>query len=324
MKIHDVFEMFRDDLDRVEAWMGDALRSDVALIPEIGRHLIGSGGKRFRPLLLLATASLYGVGEERRYPLSVVIEFIHTATLLHDDVIDHAEMRRGKVSANNIWGNAASVLVGDYLYSKAFKLMATHGHPQIIQVLAETTMVMAEGEVFQLTKCGDVNLTEAEYLAIVEKKTSYLISAACAIGAMLGNAPQEEVDVLARFGMNVGSAFQIVDDTLDYMAKEETFGKAIGKDLDEGKLTLPLIQTLNLCDAGERAEAAAIISQTERDPRSMDRVLALIEDYDGIRYAMEKAQSYIAASKAMLEVFPPSAARSALAAIADYVLARKM
>lgn len=324
MKINDVFDIFREDLERVEGWMGKALQSEVDLIPRIGGHLIGSGGKRFRPLLLLSTAALYGYSGERRYPLAAVIEFIHTATLLHDDVIDHAQTRRGKVSANNVWGNAASVLVGDYLYSKAFKLMTEHGNLAVIKILAEATNVMAEGEVFQLVKCGDVTLSERDYLKIIEQKTSYLIAAACAIGAILGGAPQWQVKALSRFGRALGSAFQIIDDTLDYVAKEETFGKAIGKDLDEGKLTLPLIRTLSLCEKDERAEVITILKNTERDDRSVTRILNLIESYGGISYAMDRAEAYIADGQGILAAFPDSPGRNALLAIADFVISRKI
>jgi octaprenyl-diphosphate synthase len=324
MQINDVFDIFRDDLDRVEAWMEEALQSNVTLIPEIGHHLIGSGGKRFRPLLLLSTAALCGYEGERRYPLSAVIEFIHTATLLHDDVIDQAHVRRGKVSANNIWGNSASVLVGDYLYSKAFKLMTEYGNLRIIKALADATNVMAEGEVFQLVKCGDVCLTEEDYLKIIEKKTSFLISAACAVGAILGHATQPQISALTSFGLKVGSAFQIIDDTLDYVAKEEAFGKSIGKDLDEGKITLPLIRALSLCDHNERDGVISLLKSPERDSQALAHILELIDRYDGIHYALDKAGDYITESKAILSTFPDSPGRAALSAIADFVIARKM
>ncbi|MBA4422789.1 MAG: octaprenyl diphosphate synthase [Syntrophus sp. (in: bacteria)] len=252
MQIQDVFRYYANDLKRVEENMEMSLRSEVRLIPEIIHHLIGSGGKRFRPLLLLAASELCGYRGERRYPLSTIIEFIHTASLLHDDVIDQAETRRGKVSANHIWGNAASVLVGDFLYSKSFKLMTDDGNPAILKLLSTTTNTMSEGEVFQLMKAGDINLTEKEYLSIVEKKTSILISAACAIGGILGNATDSQIEALTRLGMRLGNAFQITDDTLDYVAKEEEFGKAIGQDLKEGKMTLPLIRTMKKCNPEER------------------------------------------------------------------------
>lgn len=323
MKIDDVFDMFREDLDKVEGWMGKALQSDVDLIPQIGLHLIGSGGKRFRPLLLLSTSALFGYAGEKRYPLAAVIEFIHTATLLHDDVIDHAQTRRGKVSANNVWGNAASVLVGDYLYSKAFKLMAEHGNLAVIKLLAETTNVMAEGEVFQLVKCGDVTLTERDYMRIIEQKTAHLIAAACAIGAILAGASSRQIETIRRFGGLLGSAFQMIDDTLDYVAKEEAFGKAIGKDLDEGKLTLPLIRALSLCDDNERADIISMLKAPGRDDGAVRRILDLIERCNGIAYAMERAEAYIAEGKGLLGTFPDSPGRDALSAIADFVIERK-
>ncbi|MDD1749050.1 MAG: polyprenyl synthetase family protein, partial [Methanothrix sp.] len=247
MQIQDVFHYFGNDLKRVEEHMEMYLRSEVRLIPEIIHHLIGSGGKRFRPLLLLATSELCGYCGERRYPLSAMIEFIHTATLLHDDVIDHADTRRGEASANRVWGNAASVLVGDFLYSKSFRLMTDDGNLAIIKLISTTTNTMSEGEIVQLMKTGDTKITEKEYLSIVEKKTSILISAACAIGAILGNSTDGQIEALTRFGMRMGTAFQITDDTLDYVAREEEFGKAIGQDLKEGKLTLPLIRTMKKC-----------------------------------------------------------------------------
>jgi octaprenyl-diphosphate synthase len=212
--------------------------------------------------------------------------------------------------------------VGDYLYSKAFKLMAEHGTLRIVHELAATTNVMSEGEVFQLVKCGDVNLTEAEYLKIIEEKTSVLISSACAVGAILGRAKPARIRALKRFGMTVGSAFQIIDDTLDYMAKEKDFGKAIGKDLDEGKLTLPLIRTLCICDADERNEIIDIIKRPERNGDDVAGILNVIHRYNGIRYAMDKASAFISEGKAILSGFPDSPGRQALSAIADFVVAR--
>ncbi len=252
MQIQDVFSVYKKDLQEVEQYLNKYITSDVKLIPEVSHHLIGSGGKRFRPLLLLICAGLCGYKGNNRFPMAAVMEFIHTATLLHDDVIDQAIIRRGKTSANNIWGNAASVLVGDFLYSKSFTLMTEIGNIAILKLMSEVTNVMSEGEVFQLMKCGDVKMTEEEYLTIIEKKTAVLISAACACGAILGSASEEQISALTQFGRNIGMAFQITDDTLDYMAKEKEFGKSIGKDLEEGKITLPLIYALKQCTAKER------------------------------------------------------------------------
>lgn len=324
--MHDmatVFARYREDLQRVEDCMAASLRTDISLIPQVSRHLIGSGGKRFRPLLLMAAAALCGYHGRRRHPLAAVIEFIHTATLLHDDVIDNADMRRGKQAANHVWGNAASVLVGDFLYSEAFQLMTAHGNMEIIRVLARATNLMAAGEVFQLMKKGDPEITEADYLAIIEKKTSHLISAACAVGALLAEAPAEKVAALSRFGLNLGFAFQIIDDALDYTASENEFGKAIGKDLAEGKLTLPLIRTLQSCSATDRQTITGIVADPARDEEALRTVLAIIRRHDGLPYTLEMARRYIEEGKNELAVFPDTPPRRDLMALADYVTARK-
>lgn len=322
MQIQDVFQYFGEDLRRVEEHMEAHLRSEVRLIPEIVHHLIDSGGKRFRPLLLLATSELCGYRGERRYPLSAMIEFIHTATLLHDDVIDHAQTRRGKASANRIWGNAASVLVGDFLYSQAFRLMTEDGSLPIIKLISTTTNTMSEGEVFQLMKTGDVNTTEKEYLSIVEKKTAILISAACAIGGIIGSVSDQMIEALTRFGMRLGTAFQITDDTLDYVAKEEEFGKAIGQDLREGKITLPLIRTLKRCNAAERDLIRRVVEKP--DEEAVPKIMALMDRYDGIPYALAKAKAFIDEARGYLNPFGDSEAKRALLAIADYIIARHL
>ena len=322
MQIQDVFHHYGQDLKRAEEHMDRYLRSEVQLIPEVIQHLIGSGGKRFRPLLLLATADLCGYHGERRFSLSAIIEFIHTASLLHDDVIDGAETRRGKASANRVWGNAASVLVGDFLYSKAFKLIAEDGSPAILKLLSTTTNTMSEGEVFQLMKAGDISITEKDYLTIVEKKTSILISAACAIGGILGDAGESRIEALTRFGMRLGTAFQITDDTLDYVAQQEEFGKAIGQDLSEGKLTLPLIRTMKKCTPEERAFIRRGIE--EKDGGAMGEIMTLIHRYDGINHALAKANTCIDEAKGFLAGFEDSQARKALLAIAEYIVARRV
>ncbi|HYA14532.1 MAG TPA: polyprenyl synthetase family protein [Syntrophales bacterium] len=324
MQIQDVFRSYGDDLKSVEEHMEMYLRSEVHLIPEVIHHLIGSGGKRFRPLLLLATSALCGYKGEKRYPLSAVIEFIHTATLLHDDVIDAAETRRGKISANNVWGNAASVLVGDFLYSKSFKLMTEHGNLAIIKLLSTTTNTMSEGEVFQLVKCGDINITEKEYLTIIEKKTATLISAACAVGGILGNASDSQIEALTRFGMRLGSAFQITDDTLDYVAKEEEFGKAIGKDIEEGKITLPLIRAFKKCKPEEKNMIKQAVENKEKDAQLIADILSIINRYDGINYSLNKAKAYIGEGKEYLESFEDSEPKASLLAISEYIVERRL
>jgi len=324
MQMQDVFRLFGEDLKQVEVHMESYLRSEVRLIPEIIRHIIDSGGKRFRPLLLLASAALCGYQGNRRYPLAAVIEFIHTATLLHDDVIDEADTRRGKSSANRLWGNAASVLVGDFLYSKSFRLLTEYGNLDIIKLLSATTNTMSEGEVLQLVKRGDVGITEADYLSIIDKKTAVLISAACALGGHLGEAMESRIEALAQFGLRVGAAFQMTDDTLDYVAREDEFGKAIGKDLEEGKLTLPLIRTLAQCSEEEKSRLQELLSRKERDRDAIGTIMALMHRYDGIPYTLNKAVGLITEAKNILSSFPDSTPRATLLAVADYVVERKI
>ena len=256
--------------------------------------------------------------------MAAVMEFIHTATLLHDDVIDQAIIRRGKTSANNIWGNAASVLVGDFLYSKSFTLMTEIENIAILKLMSEVTNVMSEGEVFQLMKCGDVNMTEEEYLTIIEKKTAVLISAACAAGAILGSASPEKIDALAQFGRNIGMAFQMTDDTLDYMAKEKEFGKSIGKDLEEGKMTLPLIYALKKCTAKERKIIKELISRKKYSQKALREILSFIQKYNGIDYSLKCAEKFISDAKARLNLFPECVEIDQLHAVAEYILSRNI
>ncbi|MBN1613490.1 MAG: polyprenyl synthetase family protein [Deltaproteobacteria bacterium] len=324
MRIQDVFRYYGEDIRRVEDCMKRHLSTDVDLIVKIVDHLVGSGGKRFRPLLLLATSDLCGYRGERRYPMSAMIELIHTATLLHDDVVDHAETRRGKASANNIWGNSASVLVGDFLVSKSFKLMTDDGSLAVMKLMCTTTNTMAEGELFQLSRSGDIGIGEREYLSLIEKKTSILIAAACAIGAILADAPATQVEALTRFGMRIGSAFQITDDTLDYVAKEEEFGKVIGKDLEEGKITLPLIHALKRCSREEKELVKRFLGTSAQQDQATGGIMALISRYGGIAYALEKARSFIEEGKGILGDFEDSDAKAALIAISDYIIERRI
>jgi octaprenyl-diphosphate synthase len=326
MQVKDVFTAYKDDMRQIEAHLDKYITSEVKLIPEVAHHLIDSGGKRFRPLLQLICSSLCGYKGVHRFPLAAVIEFIHTATLLHDDVIDQAVIRRGKTSANNIWGNAASVLVGDFLYSKAFKLLSEIGDIAIIRLMSKITNIMSEGEVFQLVKCGDVNLTEDEYLCIIEKKTAVLISAACASGAILGSASPDKTEALEQFGYNIGKAFQITDDTLDYMAKEEDFGKSIGKDLEEGKMTLPLIHALKQCTPEEKdkTKELLLLARKQGGKNAAQEILSLIQKYKGIDYSLQCAQKLIADAQSQLNIFADCPEKNQLNAVAEYILSRKI
>jgi len=324
VEISEVFSAYRDEMAQVEVHLDRYITSEVKLIPEVAHHLIDSGGKRFRPLLHLICARLCGYAGDARFPLAASIEFIHTASLLHDDVIDEAVIRRGKTSANNVWGNAASVLVGDFLYSKAFKLLSEIGDIALVQLMSKMTNIMSEGEVFQLMKCGDTSLTEAEYLSIVEKKTAVLISAACESGAVLGGVSGAQAQALEQFGYKIGMAFQITDDTLDYMAKEEDFGKSIGKDLEEGKMTLPLIFTLSHCSQADRDRVRTAVEKKAFSPETIRDIFALIQNSGGIDYSLKKAEQFIAEARKGLNVFDASAEKDQLLAVADYILSRKI
>lgn len=324
MDMKDVLRRYDRDMKLVEEHLERYLGSEVRLIPVIIKHLITSGGKRFRPLMVLTAADLCGYRGDRRFPLSAVIEFIHTATLLHDDVIDNAETRRGKPSANNVWGNSASVLVGDFLYSKCFSLMSDDGDIRIIKLMSRTTNIMAEGEVFQLMKSGDIHITEEEYFTLIEKKTAVLISAACAVGAILAGAPPAQEDALAAYGMRIGKAFQLTDDTLDYVASEKEFGKAVGMDLKEGKVTLPLIHSLRQCAESERNRVKEILGRQGSRDGDVKEILDLIHKYGGIDYALNRAKELIDEGRTLMGPFPDSEAKRSMLAIADFILERKI
>jgi len=322
MEIQDVFQQYMEEMQEVETLIESRMRSYVQLIPEISNHIIKSGGKRLRPLLLIISSDLCGYRGDRRFPLASVMEFIHTASLLHDDVIDHAVIRRGKPSANSIWGNSASVLVGDYLYASSFNVLAEDGDQPIQKLLSTTTSAMAEGEIVQLARCGDINTSEREYFSVIEKKTAILISAACAIGAILAKAPEVEIEALAKFGMRLGTAFQLTDDTLDYVAREDAFGKTIGMDLKEGKITLPLIRTFKKCAPDEKSCIEKAVQDFGED--SIQEITSLINAYGGIEYSLEKAGRLIEEGKSFLEIFEDSTPKEALLTISDYVIQRKL
>jgi octaprenyl-diphosphate synthase len=324
MQIQDVFSTYKDDLLHVEKCINDNVNSEIKLIPEIAHHLIDSGGKRFRPLLLLICAHLCGYRGEHRFPMATVMEFIHTATLLHDDVIDQAAIRRGKDSANKIFGNSVSILVGDFLCFKAFMLMSGIGNNDIFGLVSQMGNIMSEGEVFQLTKCGDVNMNQDEYLSIIEKKTAILISASCAAGAILGCAPREKIDALAQFGRNAGMAFQITDDVLDYTAQGKEFGKSIGKDLEEGKITLPLIFALQQSTDEEKNKIKEIIARKKSSQKAAREILKLIKKYNGIDSSLQIAAGYISEAKSQLSIFGECPEKDHLNAVAEYILSRNI
>jgi len=322
MRIQEAYDIIKEDLKSVEQEFRVNLDSGVYLIRKVGEYILNNGGKRFRPSLLLLSARLCGYHGKRNIPLAAVVEFIHTATLLHDDVVDNASMRRGKTSANTLWGSGASILIGDFLFSKSFCLTVADGDLRILEVLSGTTTQMAEGEVLQLLKDGDVETTEKDYLAVVTNKTASLISAACQIGAILGNVSREKETALAEYGMNLGIAFQLVDDCLDYTSSNKELGKVIGNDLKEGKVTLPLIHTIKNAAPAEREEILTAIEADDIKEYQLSSVLALINRYKGIDYSLNRTRHYVESAKACLNSFEPNLERAALMALADYVVER--
>jgi len=321
--MESVLALIGDDLKSVERQFKKDLESDVPLIRKVGEYVLSSGGKRIRPALLLLAARLMNYNGERHVPLASVVEFIHTATLLHDDVVDSANMRRGLASANTLWGNEASVLVGDFLFSKSFSLMVANGDLNILRVLADATTQIAEGEVLQLICTSDVDITEERFIKVVVCKTAVLLAAACQAGAILGNASPEQEAALAAFGMDLGIAFQLMDDTLDYVADEKEFGKNIGHDLEEGKITLPLIEALRLCSEDERELISEIVIKEELTRDDFDQVFEIVTKFGGIEYTINKARNYITSAKSHLGIFDDSPIRAALYKLADYVVTRE-
>ncbi len=318
----EALELIRNDLDKVDQEFRKNLSSSVSIIAAIGEHLLRSGGKRFRAKLLLLAAKLCGHSGENHISMASLIEFIHTATLLHDDVVDKAKLRRGIESANAKWGNEACVLVGDFLFTKCFTRMVESGNWKILHTISRATTIMAEGELEELIRTNDLSLTEETYLSIIARKTAYLISAATQIGAILGNVSEEKEEALAQFGMNVGIAFQLIDDNLDYTSNKS--GKKIGIDLQEGKITLPLIIALNQCTEEEGMFIRTLTDSQPFTEEAFSRVVKIIEQYHGIHYVWEKARTYVERAKDRLRLFPGSREKEALCAMADYVLERRL
>lgn len=318
-----IFETIKDDLERIEQELEENLKSRVPLVSEVGTHIMLSRGKRLRPVLFILCARLCGYSYQDHAGLSAIFEYLHAASLLHDDVVDSAGLRRGKVSANALWGNSASVLVGDFLYAKSFFLAVKNGHLRVLKVLSETVAKMSEGEVLELANSYNFDLTEEEYFWVITDKTAVLISAACQIGAILGDVSKEREDALASFGLNLGIAFQLVDDALDYISTVEEFGKPVGKDLKEGKITLPLIHVLGQLSYSERDRFIEIINVGIKNNADLSEAAQWVERYGGITYTISRAKSYADLAKKELDVFDDSHTKTVLADLADFVVERR-
>jgi len=320
MNFQDIFKEYESELKEVEKELANIFQSDAALIPAIGAYILNSGGKRLRPLFLLLSADLAGYKGYKRVILAAVIEALHTASLLHDDVVDEAELRRGKKSSNRIWGNPVVVLLGDYLYAKALHISVAQESLPIMEALSYATSLMAEGEILQLMKAGDPSITFDEYIKIVTGKTAGLITAACRIAGLLAKLETEKVQALTDFGHNIGIAFQMIDDILDYVADQSELGKKLGKDLMEGKITLPLIELLK--KAKEKEEIVNIIKSNRLSEESLGKILQYLKKYNCIESSIKIAKDYIEKAKSSLYLFNDSPYRQTLFKIADYVLLR--
>ncbi len=316
----DVQALAAADMQAVNTLIRSRLASDVVLVNQVAEHIVGGGGKRLRPLLHLVAAQAAGYRGRDHIALAAVIEFIHTATLLHDDVVDESDLRRGRKTANAVWGNAASVLVGDFLYSRSFQMMVELDRMRVMQILADTTNLIAEGEVLQLLHIGNPDTDETAYLKVIERKTAVLFAAATRLGAVLAGLSRDDEESLARYGLDLGFAFQIADDVLDYVSDAGTLGKNIGDDLAEGKPTLPLIYAIEKSAPAEADALKRAITNGGLD--ALPDVLAAIHATGSLERARDRAHGFAQSAREALSVLTPSPARDALAVLADYAIDR--
>jgi octaprenyl-diphosphate synthase len=320
--IDQLVELARADMERVNATILSRTGSDVAMIPEVANHLISSGGKRLRPLLTLAMAQLSGYPGDGHVKLAAAVEFMHTATLLHDDVVDESEMRRGKKAARMVWGNEASVLVGDFLLGQAFKMMVEVGSLRSLEILSSAAAVIAEGEVMQLSAAKNTATTEDEYVAVIRAKTAELFAAACEVGPVIAARPKAEQAACRSFGMNLGITFQLIDDALDYGGKAAKLGKNVGDDFREGKVTLPVVLAFRRGSEEERKFWRRAIEETDIRDGDLERAVTLMSRHRALEDTVARARHYGAIAKDALALFPDSAIKAALSETVDFCIAR--
>ena len=321
--LSQIFEPIRADLEKVDLEFARHVQSQVELIPKIGQYIQTAGGKRIRPAVLLMASRLGGYDGDRAILYAAVVEFIHTATLVHDDIIDDADLRRGRLAVHSRWGNDITVLLGDYLYIKSMALALTHDTLDIVRVLCDVTLKMIEGELYQLTKNGDADITEEEHFDIMRRKTAYLFGGCAQIGGMLGKIDGEKEQALREYGFNLGIVFQLVDDLLDFTGDAQAVGKPLASDLREGKVTLPLIHLLRQSNTGEGSRIVRdTIASRSVTPEQWAVLLRTLKEHASIDYAYRRAVEYAERAKKLLYAFPPGSERDALLALPDYVLSR--
>lgn len=321
--VDSLLDLVREDMDSVEKMLISSSSSEVNILEDICRHILNSGGKRLRPLMLLLAAKTCGYTGNKNINLACVIEYIHTATLLHDDVIDQAEVRRGNSSANKLWGNQSTILAGDFFFSKAFSIAIETGDLKSLQVIANAAKLIAEGETFQVSKTDDPLVSEEDYLYIVKNKTAILLAAASRIGGILGKVPEKTEKALEDYGLNLGIAFQIMDDVMDYYSNENDFGKTIGKDFQEGSITLPFIAALKKSSPEDKAKLIETMQNKSRDSGNLTDVINIINKYQGNSYAINIAKNYTKKAIASLENIAGQENRQPLVKLAEFIMERK-
>jgi len=315
-------ELVADDIKSVNALIIRHMNSPVDLIPQLAGHIIAAGGKRLRPMLTLASARMCGYQGDRHLGLAASVEFIHTATLLHDDVVDESDLRRGLASANSVWGNKASVLVGDFLFSRSFQLMVKDGSLEVLDILSTASAVIAEGEVMQLLTTNDTATGETAYLDVIKAKTAQLFAAACRIGAVVAKRPKVEEDALDTFGMNLGIAFQIIDDVLDYSAKQATLGKTVGDDFKEGKISLPVILAFHRGNDEDRTFWQRTLEDLDQAEGDLEHAIHLMEKHSALDDSVERARHYGAIARDALGIFGESPQKKAFIELIDFCIER--
>ena len=321
-KMEAVRLLVEPELREVNRLIVERMHSPVELIPQLAQHLIAAGGKRVRPMLTLLAANMCGYRGQRHLGLAACVEFIHTATLLHDDVVDESDLRRGRSTANAVWGNKAPVLVGDFLFSRSFQLMVADGSLRILDILANASAVIAEGEVAQLITANDTTTTEAAYLDVIAAKTAALFRAACQIGAVIAERPAVEEEALSAYGQNLGIAFQLIDDALDYSAKEAQLGKAVGDDFREGKITLPILIAFAAGDETERDFWRRTLEDLDQQPGDLDEATALLYRHGALDATVARAASVGEAARRALAPFPYSRHKQAMLDLVDFCIER--
>lgn len=319
-----ILEENKKDLAEIETQLSENLKPYLDLVSEVAHHILFAGGKRLRPLLLVLSARICGYTDKYAKIVSSALEYLHAATLLHDDIIDDAVLRRGQTVAHSVYGNAVTVLVGDFLLARALAICADSGKIKVIHIISELTENMSTGEVHQLMRKGDITLTEDEYLEVIRRKTAVLFQAACTVSAVIAEASAEKEQALSDYGYNLGLAFQMVDDLFDYTMDSAALGKEVGADLREGKLTLPIIQALKEADPADRDQMVKIIQNEDFTVDEFKTLVALLQRNNGIDYTVKTATAYLEKAKKALSVFEPSKPRDSLFDIADYALARRL